>query len=359
MALGSVRWIWTLAPHILCISGFLVQLFQLLPTYFAPSMTYTEVTNVQLKDIDFPLDLKICVKPLLNQTVLQQFGYLSTYHYAVGGNHDNTLIGWKGHNNKNSGEIFSAGKVLKAARMNVTKNLLSRVDISTYGGNATKNLVNKVTLDKINWLYECFTLNLSNIRKADLNGMEAIGVYLNRSDDIVLKTDFELRVTGETLTSKREIKEHRLYASGNAMKLSSGAVKQDTVSSFVVKIMKKVFVEEDRTKNCRNYPNQDFGSYKDCDFQFMKKKVKEIAPGINLMPPWLTEDLDNVTTEPVKFTSFVTHQLGRLFLGIAKSDCPLPCATISTEAKITDKFEHVEPGFILQFPQTVEVRISY
>ena len=90
----------------------------------------------------------------------------------------------------------------------------------------------------------------------------------------------------------------------------------------------------------------------------MKNKVKEIAPGMNLMPPWLTDDLDNVTTKPVKFTRFVSYQLWRLFLGIAKSDCPLPCTTISTEAKITDKFEHVEPGFILQFPQTVEVRFS-
>ena len=100
-----------------------------------------------------------------------------------------------------------------------------------------------------------------------------------------------------------------------------------------------------------------YSSYKDCDFQFMKNKVKVIAPGINLMPPWLTDDLNNVTSKPVRFSSFVSYQLGRLFLGIANSDCPLPCTTISTEAKITDKFEHVQPGFILQFQQTVEVRL--
>ena len=361
MALGSIRWIWALA-HLFCISVFLVQLFQLLPSYFAPSMTYTEVTNVQLKDMDFPLDFEICVKPLLNSTALGQFGYLSSYHYTVGGNPDNTLIGWGGHNNNDSGAVISAEEVLKAARMNVTKTLLSEVYVSTYSGNITGNLVyNMVTLDKINWLYECFTLNLSNVKGADLNGMEGMSVVFNRSDDIILKNNvsIELRVRGQALASQREIKEFRLYASGDDMRISVDDVKLDKFSTYIVKIKKNVFVEEDRTKNCRNYPNLDFHSYKDCDFQYMKNKVKEIAPGMNLNPPWLTNDLDNVTTKPVELTiasySFVSFQLGRLFSGIATSDCPLPCTTISTEAKLTDKYEHVNPGFGLQFQQTVEV----
>ena len=92
----------------------------------------------------------------------------------------------------------------------------------------------------------------------------------------------------------------------------------------------------------------------------MKNKVNEIAPGMNLIPPWLTDDLENVTSKPVEFTNtsfgFVSYQLGRLFSGIATSDCPLPCTTISTEAKLTDKYGHVNPGFGLLFQQNVEVR---
>ena len=34
----------------------------------------------------------------------------------------------------------------------------------------------------------------------------------------------------------------------------------------------------------------------------------------------------------------------------------LPCTTISTEAKLTDKSVRENPGFALQFQQTVEVR---
>ena len=118
-----------------------------------------------------------------------------------------------------------------------------------------------------------------------------------------------------------------LHASGDAMKLSSGDVKLNLFSTYIVKIKKNVFVEEDRSKNCRNYPNQDFVSYKVCDFQYMKNRVKELTPKLDLIPPWLTDDF--VTSEPVTFSSHVAYQLGRLITGLATSDCPLPCTRVA------------------------------
>ena len=291
----------------------MLQLFKMLPTYFDPTMTYTEVTNVPLKDINFPLDFEICVKPLLNNRALRRLGYVTPYHYIVGANSDNTFISWGGYSN-NSGV---AKDVLVAARLNVTTNLLHEVYIDRHGGNASENLVDNVTLDKINWVYECQTLNLSNV--ADLNSMESIKVYFKPADDIILRNNIsvELRVRGKTLKSQRDIPEHRLYASGDDLKLT----KLNQFSSYIMKIKENVFVEEDKTKNCRNYPNLDFESYNDCDFQYMRSKVKEMM----LMPPWLTDDLDNVTIQPVKFTSHISYQLGRLFMGLETSDCLLPC----------------------------------
>ena len=64
------KWIWTLA-NLVCTVSFLVQLFSLLPSYLAPTMTNTEVTNEPLMNMDFPLDIEICVIPLLNTRVLQ------------------------------------------------------------------------------------------------------------------------------------------------------------------------------------------------------------------------------------------------------------------------------------------------
>ena len=31
----------------------------------------------------------------------------------------------------------------------------------------------------------------------------------------------------------------------------------------------------------------------------MREKIDQVAPGLNLTPPWLTRELDKVTTHPV------------------------------------------------------------
>ena len=73
----------------------------------------------------------------------------------------------------------------------------------------------------------------------------------------------------------------------------------DKLSKFVVKIKKTVFVEEDPSQTCKNYPTSEFESYTECDDKYMKKKIEEIAPGKNLTPVWMTENLDTVTSHPL------------------------------------------------------------
>ena len=73
---GRDKCLTTLA-HLLCLSVFLVQLIKLIPAYISPTMTYTVVENKPLKDMKFPVDIQICIKPILNSTVLQKYGYES------------------------------------------------------------------------------------------------------------------------------------------------------------------------------------------------------------------------------------------------------------------------------------------
>ena len=80
---GRDKCLTTLA-HLLCLSVFLVQLIKLIPAYISPTMTYTVVENKPLKDMEFPLDIKICVKPLLNGTVLRSYGYTHPSFYSIG-----------------------------------------------------------------------------------------------------------------------------------------------------------------------------------------------------------------------------------------------------------------------------------
>ena len=71
-----------------------------MPNYFAPTLTNTEVMEVPLNSMDFPLDFKICFQPWLNETVLESYGYESSYHYGSGVFNDNdshALVGWGGN----------------------------------------------------------------------------------------------------------------------------------------------------------------------------------------------------------------------------------------------------------------------
>ena len=63
-------------------------------------------------------------------------------------------------------------------------------------------------------------------------------------------------------------------------------VKKGKFRKYAVEISKNVYLEEDKSKNCQNYPNPDFGSYKECDEQYMR----DICNSFNLAPIWLYDD---------------------------------------------------------------------
>ena len=338
--------LWTFA-NLVCTSFFFYQLSELLPTYFTPTMTYTEVKNVELKDMDFPLDFKICVSPLFNTTALGQFGYEHVAWYKMGVNSDGSLIGWGGHDN-NFGAMANAEQLLKDVRNEVTSNIFNHVYIKpvNYKGNG-KNITDKISLDRINWLEECLLLNLSRTMEL-LNGMQQLVIFVNKSDPLIRKNvTLELKLGGVTLATARELMDHRFYHSGPDMTL-------DICPLYVVKIKKNVFVEEDVSKNCRNYPNPDFSSYKECDIKYMRQKIDENFPGMVLNPPWLVEDLSNATTTPVESNGFHLD-LHDMAYGLDTSDCPLPCTTVSTETRLASYLAEAKPGIALDFQQNVEV----
>ena len=67
------------------------------------------------------------------------------------------------------------------------------------------------------------------------------------------------------------------------------------LKKYVVNIKKDVFVEEDPSQTCRNYPTSEFNSYTECDDNYARKKMEQIAPG--LTPVWMTNNLELVTSQ--------------------------------------------------------------
>ena len=85
----------------------------------------------------------------------------------------------------------------------------------------------------------------------------------------------EVHFIGDTLDTGRYIKEQSLYSSGDVIKLNG----KNRNTNYMVDITQTIFVEEDPNNNCRNYPNQDYHSYQECDEKYMS----DLLPA-DLMP---------------------------------------------------------------------------
>ena len=204
--------------YLVCICLFTVQTFKLVENLVAPTMTHTYVREVPLKDIDFPLDIKICVRPALNSTALNYFGYNDTYQYRLGLNSNFSHFGWGGHSNETRGAaLTSAAEVLKAAKLNLTKKILKGIVISTHEDNIIYlNISVDEDLTRINQLHDCLILDLSAVENMNIKDVKQLHVEFN---EVPENTSVELKLQGKGLNSHRELQEHSFYSIGETMKL--------------------------------------------------------------------------------------------------------------------------------------------
>ena len=74
----TIKTLWVLAN----IAGTIilsVQLAHVLESYIRPTVTRTWEEEILLKDIEFPLVVKVCVAPGFNQTAIHEAGYAGTW----------------------------------------------------------------------------------------------------------------------------------------------------------------------------------------------------------------------------------------------------------------------------------------
>ena len=102
------------------------------------------------------------------------------------------------------------------------------------------------------------------------------------------RKEVQILVQGRGIETSRDVYDNMLLASGDYIKTKPGKRYK-----YVLKINQKVFVEEDKSKNCRNYPNEDFESYAACDDRYMKS----LCDAAGLSPIWLADDITEVTVQ--------------------------------------------------------------
>ena len=332
--------IWALV-NLLCIAFCSLQLFHILEGFANPSLTRTWEEEVALKDIEFPLTIKICVIPAFNETALNERGYYDTWFYFLGQSAFNdSLYGWAGHT-EGLGTVDTVGKVLEQVGNYQIEDIFGELYVWTRDQELVNIPFEHLDASRVNYPHNCRSLALSKVPELKSKAIQELYlVVFNLGNNSV-----EVQLKGSSLDCKRNIKDHHSYSTGDTIKLDEDGVSM----AYIVDIGQRVFVEEDPTNTCREYPNADFSTYAQCDDQFMRRLLP------NITPIWLADDLQHVTTEAVdEFGSF-GRAMSELMDGSFASGCPLPCQTTHTQTKLFNRISSVDTEIGIAFSSKVKI----
>ena len=145
-----------------------------------------------------------------------------------------------------------------------------------------------IVLERINYPGNCYTLDVTQMHDVVGKGIRRIEMMFKDTP----RRSVEVYVLGKSLDTRRTIRSNAFYSKGVIIR-----PKTLTWGSYIVKTHEVNYVEEDQSKDCKNYPNQDFTSFSDCDDELSKDFLAKRFP--NIIPVWLTDDIENVTTRTV------------------------------------------------------------
>ena len=272
--------------HIACFVAFAIQFGNVLEGYLVPRETHVTVTERGLRATTFPLVIKLCVSPGFNISAVHEAGYSKLFNYFRGKSASNASVyGWAGQ----GGTSRSVEEVVARVRAHTVDQVISRIKVWTMDQQFVNISVDSARLWRMNYPYNCYTLDLATTREVREMGVKQVFIYF----PIMVNSSVELLLQGSTLACNRDIKSHKFHSSGANIQLEDLGAPVD--KAYVVEVRENVYVEEDASKNCRNYPTPEFASYRECDDQFMKDFISTFDPP-DLIPIWLTDDLRNVTS---------------------------------------------------------------
>ena len=277
----TIKTFWVLA-NIVCTIVLAIQLFNVLESFLKPTITRTWEEEVPLEDIEFPLVVKICVIPGFNQTALHEVGYEDTWGYFHGQSRfDDDVLGWAGHT-EDSGTFGSVEETLAKVSDNNFDSIISNVHVWTKDEENIDIPFEHLKASRVNYPNNCRNLALNGIPDLEGKRIQQLFISIGDFEDHAV----EIQLNGATLDCRRNIREHSLQSTGDAIRLD----RENVSRAYMVDITQRDFVENDPTNTCRDYPNLEYLSYEECDDQF----VRDLLPG--LTPVWLTEDFEEVST---------------------------------------------------------------
>ena len=164
-------------------------------------------------------------------------------------------------------------------------NYIGKVSIDTLTDERLPIDIQKhLKLERISYPNNCYSLDISENALVKEKGLKGVVIEMPLQN-----WSLEVLVQGKELNTWRQISYNSFFSSGDSINPNPGAW-----NIYSIRIKQNRFLEDDPAQNCRNYPNSDFQSYKECDDKLSKNHLANKFPGV--VPVWITDDLDNVST---------------------------------------------------------------
>ena len=236
------------------------------------------------------------------------------------------------------------------------QNTLAKVILqNSYGESLTleQHEIGKIVKTSwINFPNNCAPLSLptSNLT----HGVGDVWMEFNVIDNLNYTATIVLQ--DRMFSTDRSLKRSKFYYHGPRVSVDVHVGKSGgIVKKFMVALNQRVYLEEDASKNCRDYPNDKFESYNDCDKAFTSKFLFNHF-GHKFVPIWSATDLKEVTVLHNNSRVIEEDVLGQMMQGTLGSTCPASCTSTTIRVRAVSKLPDPKRRALrIFFVDTVEV----
>ena len=196
----------------------------------------------------------------------------------------------------------------------------------------------------------CFTL-----KPKTLSEVSTVNIILKPN---LIFNELEVRLSDVNLHSGRHIVAHGMSHKGNRIVINNS--QKNITPLFYIEMSQEIYVKEDTSKNCTNYPNNEYETYNKCD---RKSALSDLSKRISsqFYPHWAaaSNNFSRVTTTPVfmditnSSSAYLTHI--NYLAGITTTHCQLPCQVTKTFTKFITNQKGAQSGISVSFNQEMQV----
>ena len=204
-----------LIANLICLIAFIVQFGNILHGYISPEQTNIRVSEQNMAT--FPLVFKICFSPGINESAIEEAGYAGIWEYFNGlSKYNMSIVGWGGHTNT-SGVRGEVKELMEKVQLHTVREVIDGIRVYSMKNDLFWISLASVSLWRINYPFNCFTLDLTNNTEVKEKGIRKIRIQF----PMIQNTSVSILPQGKDWACNREINSNQFFSSGANVNLEN------------------------------------------------------------------------------------------------------------------------------------------